>query len=218
AQEAQLFDILQRKAAPDLRDFFAANPVSPASARMLSALVELHGGADVIAEASRQLAEAGAEVAQALAELAGIASALGKTFPHMPVHFDLAELRGYHYHRGVVFAALVEGYGRELARGGRYDGIGAAFGRARPATGFSADLKVLARLAGEPVDGFAQRTAFAPDVDDESLQRKIESLRAEGWRVICELTGQTAGASALGCNHVLRKQDSGWELAPLAAA
>jgi ATP phosphoribosyltransferase regulatory subunit len=215
-QEAELFDILQRKAAPDLRDFLAANPVAPSSARMLSALVELHGDASILAKASQQLAEAGEPVVQALAELNTIAQALARHFPRLPIHFDLTELRGYHYHRGVVFAALVDGYGRELARGGRYDGIGAAFGLARPATGFSADLKILARLARTKTDdAYAERSVFAPSVDDEDLDAKIASLRGAGWRVIRELAGQAGGAEAMGCRHKLLKQDSGWELSPL---
>ena len=213
-QEAELFDILQRKAAPDLREFFAANPVDPASQRMLSALIDLHGDASAIAEAGRQLAGAGAAVEQALAELGGIAQALAGRFPALPVHVDLAELRGFHYHRGVVFAALQEGYGRELARGGRYDGIGEAFGRARPATGFSADLKVLARLAGGQTDAFAERTAFAPATADAALEAKVDSLRAEGWRVVCGLAGQAGAAQAMGCRYELLPRGGAWELVP----
>lgn len=216
-QEAGLFDILQRKAAPDLLDFFAANPMAPASQRMLSALIELHGDASVLPEVARQLAGAGEAVAKAVAELEAIARALAQAFPAMPIHFDLAELRGYHYHRGVVFAAFQEGYGRELARGGRYDGIGKAFGRARPATGFSADLKVLAKLAGSQEDSFADRTVFAPDVLDETLTARIDALRAEGWCVIQELAGQAGGAAAMACRYELIKQNGGWELSPVAA-
>jgi ATP phosphoribosyltransferase regulatory subunit len=215
AQEAELFDILQRKAAPDLSEFFAANPVGHASERMLSALIELHGNFDVLAEARHQFDGADASVGKSLAELETIAQALAKRFPRLPIHFDLAELRGYHYHRGVVFAALQEGYGRELARGGRYDGIGKAFGRARPATGFSADLKVLARLARGQADDIAAKTVFAPDVDDEILAAKLDSLRSEGWRVIRELAGQTGGALDSGCCYELLRKASTWELAPV---
>ena len=67
----------------------------------------------------------------------------------MPIHVDLAELRGLRYHTGLVFAAFVPGYGREIARGGRYDGVGREFGRALPATGFSADMNELLRLGAE---------------------------------------------------------------------
>ena len=214
-QEAGLFDILHRKSASDLHEFFDANPVDTSCAAMLSALIELHGDASVIPEAYRQLAAANEQVLQSLANLETLALALSASFPNLPIHFDLAELRGYHYHRGVVFAALVEGYGRELARGGRYDGIGKPFGQARPATGFSADLKVLSRLSGGTYETYAERTVFAPCANDESLRDKIISMRAEGWSVIPELTGQTASAADLGCRFELIKRSGGWELFPV---
>lgn len=216
-QESELFDILQRKAMPDLRDFFNQNPVDAASRQMLSALIELHGDAEVLAEAGRQMISADDSVAAALAELQTIAQALSRHFPHLPIHFDLAELRGYHYHHGVVFAALVGGYGRELARGGRYDGIGKVFGRARPATGFSADLKILARLSGNQGERLEERMVFAPAVEDPGLQVKIDALRGDGWCVIRELAGQTACASSMGCRYELLAQNGEWELSPVTA-
>ena len=217
AHEAELFDILQRKAASDLRDFFAANSVDRASVKMLSALIELHGDSSVIDDAYTQLAGGNGQVRQALADLTAIAQSLSVSFPRLPIHFDLAELRGYHYHRGVVFAALLQGYGRELARGGRYDGIGQPFGQARPATGFSADLKVLARLAGGGGSGTsAERLVFAPCVDAEDLHAKVFALRAEGWCVVFELAGQTANAGDMGCQFELLKRTGGWELVPVA--
>ncbi len=216
AQEAQLFDILQRKAAPDLREFFESNPVDAACVKMLSALIELHGDASVIGAAYGQLAGANGQIREALADLETIAKSLSGSFPNLPIHFDLAELRGYHYHRGVVFAALVQGYGRELARGGRYDGIGKPFGQARPATGFSADLKVLARLAGDGFDTFPERLVFAPCVDDADLHAKVVALRAESWCVVFELAGQTANAGDMGCRFELLKRTGGWELFPAA--
>jgi ATP phosphoribosyltransferase regulatory subunit len=73
---------------------------------------------------------------------------LAKACP-IPASFDLAELRGYHYHSGVVFDAYCEGVSGAVARGGRYDEVGKAFGRARPATGFSIDLRGLASAAGQ---------------------------------------------------------------------
>jgi ATP phosphoribosyltransferase regulatory subunit len=75
--------------------------------------------------------------------------ALKRRFPKLPVHVDLAELRGYRYQTGMVFAAFAPGHGRELARGGRYDGVGREFGVPRPATGFSADLNELLRLSAK---------------------------------------------------------------------
>jgi ATP phosphoribosyltransferase regulatory subunit len=217
AQEAALFDILQRKAAPDLQEFFQENPVAPASRRYLSALVKLHGDASVLAAARAQLADADIGVCQALDELETLAGQLLHEFPDMPIHFDLAELRGYHYQTGVVFAAFAEGYGRELARGGRYDEIGRAFGRARPATGFSADLKVLARLSQNSGEHISDKILFAPNIDDPSLQEAVATYRKQGWIVIRELPGQTAKAAEMGCHYELRRQQHNWEITPLSA-
>jgi ATP phosphoribosyltransferase regulatory subunit len=75
--------------------------------------------------------------------------ALKAEMPRLPIHVDLAELRGYRYQTGMVFAAFADGHGREIARGGRYDGVGHEFGVPRPATGFSADLNELLRLGNE---------------------------------------------------------------------
>jgi ATP phosphoribosyltransferase regulatory subunit len=215
-QEAALFEILQRKAVPDLIEFFQENPASAPCRERLSALVELHGDASALAEARQRLAGADAGVDSALGELETIAGRLAGEFPALPMHFDLAELRGYHYQTGVVFAAFVAGYGRELARGGRYDEIGKAFGRARPATGFSADLKVLARLTGENGSANREKTLFAPADESAGLQETVERLRGEGWIVIRELAGQTAKAAEMGCEYELRERNLDWEIVPAA--
>ena len=98
--------------------------------------------------AADRLAAANQPVHHALDELSRLAGLLNERYPDLPVHYDLAELRGYHYHTGVMFAAYVPGMGQEVARGGRYDDIGKLFGRARPACGFSADLNMLLKLGG----------------------------------------------------------------------
>ena len=112
----------------------------------LNALVDLDGSPAILERAGRELAGGGKEVEHALANLAALVGAVHARRPDLDLHVDLAELRGYRYHTGFVFAAFVPGYGREVARGGRYDEIGSVFGRARAATGFSADLKTLIDL------------------------------------------------------------------------
>lgn len=216
--EAELFEILQRKAAPELQEFIGSNRINGKSADMLSALIELNGGLNVLAEARARLAGAGADVAGALADLEKIAHSLSRSHPSLPIHFDLAELRGYHYQTGVVFAAFVPGYGREVSRGGRYDEIGKVFGRARPATGFSADLKVLARLGRYGEMPAEKACIFAPAGDEVQLQAKIKELRSGGHIVIQELEGQSAGAAAMGCRYQLRMHNHGWEIAPVEGA
>ena len=111
---------------------------------MLLALAALNGD-DALDRAGSELAAADSSVRAALDHLRRVADETRTWLPDVPVHFDLAELRGYHYKTGVVFAAFVPGWGQEIARGGRYDDIGRVFGRARPAVGFSTDLKGLLR-------------------------------------------------------------------------
>ena len=144
--ETAAFDILQRKSQPDLRDFAAARRLAPSSLAGLSALMDLNGDVTVLQRARHTLDMADVMVAEALAALEQAAAELKRVAPEVPVHIDLAELRGYRYQSGLVFAAFVPGHGREVARGGRYDGVGSEFGRPRPATGFSADLNELLRL------------------------------------------------------------------------
>jgi len=131
----------------------------------------------------------------------------------VPVHFDLAELRGYHYKTGVVFAAFVPGWGQEVARGGRYDDIGRVFGRARPAVGFSADLKGLLRHGGR-----ASRPALprvhAPWSNDAALQEEVQRLRRAGRCVINELPGQEAASAPAAGDEVLVFQGGQWTLVP----
>jgi ATP phosphoribosyltransferase regulatory subunit len=138
--EAELFAALQRKDKPALRQL--ARGVDARTREALLLLPELYGGAEVLSLAQRKLPKL-PELTRALATL----RALAKASP-IPASFDLAELRGYHYHSGVVFDAYCEGVAGAVARGGRYDEVGKAFGRARPATGFSIDLRSLAAAAG----------------------------------------------------------------------
>jgi ATP phosphoribosyltransferase regulatory subunit len=134
--EAQLFEALQRKDVPELRNLSRALEAKVRSAILL--LPELYGGAEVLAAAERELPRL-AGLTGALATLRRLAKAC-----KLPVSFDLAELRGYHYHSGVVLDAYCDGVTGAVARGGRYDEVGKAFGRARPATGFSIYLRSLA--------------------------------------------------------------------------
>jgi ATP phosphoribosyltransferase regulatory subunit len=182
---------------------------------MLLTLSELNGGAEVLTKASRIFATANDKVKAALADLQAIADKLTVLFPTLPINFDLAELRGYHYHTGVVFAAFVPSIGREIARGGRYDNIGKTFGKARPATGFSADLKLLAALGKVNYQTELTTAIFAPCDDDIDLMIKIRDLRAQGLTVIQQLPEQVGGAHELNCNAILEKHNQNWQVLPL---
>jgi ATP phosphoribosyltransferase regulatory subunit len=137
-QEADLFEALQRKDKAEIERLGAA--LDPATREALLLLPQLYGGPEVLDVAARRLPKL-PELKKALQTL----RALAKACP-VPVSFDLAELRGYHYHSGVVFDAYCEGLSTAVARGGRYDEVGKAFGRARPATGFSIDLRAVAEV------------------------------------------------------------------------
>lgn len=142
--ESTLFGIVQRKSKPDLAEFGSARKLERGAVQALAGLMDMNGDISVLKQARASLRGAG--VTACLDTLAKAAQSLRRLFPKLPVHIDLAELRGSRYHTGLVFAAFAPGHGRELARGGRYDGVGAEFGAPRPATGFSADLNELLRL------------------------------------------------------------------------
>jgi ATP phosphoribosyltransferase regulatory subunit len=139
--EARLFEALQRKDVPELKNLARDLDAKTKSALLL--LPELYGGPEVLAVAEKKLPKL-PELTRALATLRKLSRAC-----RIPASFDLAELRGYHYHSGVVFDAYCDGVTGAVARGGRYDEVGKAFGRARPATGFSIDLRSLAGANGK---------------------------------------------------------------------
>ncbi len=175
-------------------------------------LTELNGDKAILAKAAKLLPSAPA-IQQALDSLAQVADGLQDL--GVSVSFDLSELRGYHYHSGIVFAAYAQGYKGPLALGGRYDEVGQAFGRARPATGFSLDLRgVVTALA--PAQ--SEMAIFAPAQNDSTLTAKIAALRAEGHVVIQELAGVESDFSELNCNKKLEHYNSGWHVVDIAKA
>ena len=213
--EQQLFDALQRKAIDEVAVLTAALPADLAA--MLRALAELCGGREALAQARTLLAAAPAAVLAALAELEEIADLLAARYPALPLYFDLGELRGYHYHTGAVFAAFVPGAGQAIAQGGRYDDIGADFGRGRPATGFSTDLKTLVSL-GQSIQAEVSGGVWAPHGGDAGLWQSVLDLRRGGRRVVQALPGQSlADAREAGCDSELRLQEGSWQVSPLAS-
>jgi len=207
-QEAQLFEMFQRKAKPEIEEFLAGLPLSDEHRQMLSGLVNLNGDQSVLQQAQELLATAGEAVQQALHYLQATAERLQQSQPELNLHFDLAELRGYHYHTGMVFSAYALGHSQEVARGGRYDDIGRAFGRARPATGFSTDLKTLVSLSGIVAESSAK--IFAPAGDDSKLWETMQELRNAGHTVIRALPGQSGAAAEMGCERKLVFNNEFW--------
>ncbi len=173
--------------------------------RALEALPELAGGMEVLAQARRQL-PAYPEIRRALGQLRAIAASLQDDGAQ--VCFDLGELRGYHYHSGVVFAAYARGWADALALGGRYDEVGKAFGRARPATGFSMDLREI--VAAAPL-AKVRGAVLAPYVPrDSALGRRIAALRRAGRSVIVDLPGHEKARSELDCDRKLARRGGKW--------
>ena len=207
--EAALFEMLQRKSAPEIEAHLDRLGLDASADAMWRSLTDLHGDREVLGRARTALADAGDAVLEAIDRLEAIGDALATRHPELQLHFDLAELRGYHYHTGVVFAVYVPGEGEEIARGGRYDGIGAAFGRSRPATGFSTDLRRLVALGRDSASQWPGAIA-APAEDDAALGDVVAELRGAGERVIAMLPGQNEGPESLGCDRRLVRRNGTW--------
>jgi len=206
-QETVLFDALQRKAIPEVESLLADLKIDENIRKDIADLAGMNGGIEILSEARECFAD-NKEILNALDEISHVAESVSAQRPNLKLHFDLAELRGFRYHTGLVFAAYQQGQGRAIAQGGRYDDIGKVFGRARPATGFSADMRALISLGS---GGASQKgSIFAPASDDVTQADKIRELRNAGERVVCELKGQTGGASEAGCDQVLMFTDGQW--------
>jgi len=160
-------------------------------------LTTLNGDRRVLEQAARVLPNTPA-IQTALQSLAQISQALVPL--NVSVGFDLSELRGYHYHSGVVFAAYAQGYKGPLALGGRYDEVGVAFGRARPATGFSLDLRGVATALSPAT---LPKAILAPSEMNVDLAAKIDNLRDSGEIVIQALPDAVNNVIELNCDREL---------------
>jgi ATP phosphoribosyltransferase regulatory subunit len=214
--ERDLFNLLQSKAVADIDALVAAMDLSEQSKTMLQQLPRLYGDTQVLDHAQQLFGEVSAQVSDAIAYLRDLANAISARFPQVTLYFDLAELRGYEYHTGVVFAALTPAFGQAIAKGGRYDDIGKVFGRARPATGFSADLKVLAELSERPqqqVEGIAMPLEANLSAEQrQQLWHKQTQLRQQGQRVVAQLQQQ---AKPEQCSQELVWKNQAWVIEAL---
>jgi ATP phosphoribosyltransferase regulatory subunit len=206
--ENALFAALQSKDSATLRTL--AQPLDAEVRDALLALPVLYGDcADVLARARRVLPNH-PDIAAALNDLDTVSAKLTPLVAKVGI--DLADLRGYHYHSGMVFAAYHAGSHDAIALGGRYDDLGKSFGRARAATGFSMDLRQLYRLL--PVHSPKQGIC-APALDDAALRDKIAELRAAGEAVVVDLLGDAALRGELQCDRELVLRDGGWQVVVL---
>jgi ATP phosphoribosyltransferase regulatory subunit len=202
--EQDLYAALQSKDQPAVASLTKA--LDHTTREALLNLTELNGDKAILAKAFNVLPATPA-IKKALDSLQQVSNAIGQL--GASVSFDLSELRGYHYHSGIVFAAYAQGYKGPLALGGRYDEVGQSFGRARPATGFSLDLRGVV-IASPPAQ--SEMAIYAPASEDTSLVSKIESLRNEGHVVIEALAGSDVDLAELNCNRKLEHYNSGWHV------
>jgi ATP phosphoribosyltransferase regulatory subunit len=214
-ESARLQELVQALSEKDAHALEAMTRGVPESARSsLRALLRLYGGNEVL-ELARQALPARPVIRQALNDLAWLAEHLRAEFPTLQIGFDLSDMSGYAYYSGPRFAIYAAGLSDALARGGRYDEVGAVFGRNRPAVGFSLDVKVLAEISAGPSPWRAVR---APWGEDSDLRAAVRRLRQDGHTVVSMLPGQAAEASVFDCDRELVRVDGQWTLCPLGAS
>ena len=208
-----LYGLLQSKDRSSLANWSRNLPQPVGQALM--ALTELSGPATEVLVRSRKVLPSNALVSDALSLLERLTNAIA-LMPSAPeVSIDLADLRGYQYHSGMMFTAYVDALSQPIARGGRYDHVGQAFGRARPATGFSIDLLTLAGLSTE----LEVRSAIvAPWISDAGLNAAIQALRAVGEIVVQLAPGDAALSAEYRLDRVLVEQGGTWKVQPKSAS
>ncbi|MBB3167251.1 ATP phosphoribosyltransferase regulatory subunit [Simiduia aestuariiviva] len=214
SQELALFALLQQKAVSDIDQWVATEIAQPGMAQLIRQLPTLCGGIEVLSEARSLFSRFVPDALQAIDELNQLAEVIGQRYPAANLYFDISELRGYHYHTGVVFAAFAPGFGDAIANGGRYDHIGEVFGRARPATGFAVDLGALNAL-GDTV-GQLEPAILAPEPTTAEAWAAIQSLRQQGERVVCGLSEASLVREELNCDRELVLEDGQYQVKPLS--
>ncbi len=210
-QERELYDLLERKALPDISYWLnQQSNLSAKSKHHLAQLPYLYGSIEVIDKAKAAFAEAGEAIRESLNYLSDLLARLQQDFPDCHLHVDLTELSGYDYHTGVIYAAYTPGCGQEIARGGRYDGVGKLFGRDRPATGFSTDLRLLNRYyRNAPA---LPLSIWVPYHQDPKLATKVAKLRRQGYCLIRQLDNDASQSSPdAACEQRLDLIDGEWQ-------
>jgi ATP phosphoribosyltransferase regulatory subunit len=181
-QQDHISEFLTSKDVPELARYVDSQLLTTEQKAWLVVLPKLCGGEEVLGLANTLLKGISGQIDKALKQLSLINEMVRLRFPTVKMHFDLSDLVSYSYHTGLVFAAYVPGYGNAIARGGRYNNIGEVFGRSRPATGFSTDLKALVDLSDSYAD--TMHTVFAPMGNDSDLWSAVKKYRQQGYRVV----------------------------------
>ena len=210
---AGLGDIVVALSRKDAAALERLAPGLPSAAREgLQVLLRAYGGTGVLARA-RSALPARALIGAALDDLERLAAHLQRSHPGVRVGFDLADMGGYAYYSGTRFAVYVEGTSQALARGGRYDEVGAVFGRNRPAVGFSLDVKALAQCASGP--GSGSSAVRAPWSDAPEFSAAVRRLREAGETVVIDLPGSPAEECGRTFDRVLEQVAGRWVLRSL---
>ena len=186
--EAKVIDALKRKSIPDLERVLES--LDESFAQIFLSLARLNGDASVLLSARELVLEVAPAAADSIDLLNEVIDSIRIRRPGINIYVDLAELRGYNYHTGIVFAAYTSNFGQAIANGGRYDNVGSIFGRSRWATGFGADLKVLMQFySSHSWEDVGSKVISAPYSDDPGLRKAVTELRKKGERVVMQLPG-----------------------------
>lgn len=208
-QESKLIELYKTKDLPELDRYVDGLNVSAIKKQWLIGLPRLCGGKEVLELAATLFGGVSESINDAIVLLKKLSDSISERFPTVGLHFDLSDLVSYSYHTGVVFAAYVPGHGNAIARGGRYNNIGQVFGRSRPATGFSTDVKALVALTDVVVS--KPKTVLSPVCSSDALWKKVNALRAEGYRVVEVLDDLCSDTVDFKLDFV----DGTWQLMPV---
>ena len=208
--EDQVLEALVKKDRTSLTEMLEGEGVDSVVMTNLLLLIDLNGDLDIINEARKNFSSLPESVSEAIEELAALCDLLKQFIPEVELHVDLAELRGYRYHSGIMFAAYVPEMGRSIAWGGRYDGVQKQLGRDRGATGFSTDLRILEQFLEK--DERFETVVIAPSGNDKKLLAAMGRYRKEGYTVIQSLPGQSDEWNQLSIEFRLVSRNDEWIL------
>ena len=201
--EQEVFAALQRKSETDVINALVAESIDEKWQKAFLELLAVNGGIEALDDIQQLFSGLGVDIASIVTECKAVAATIVEQFEQVDVFIDFTELRGYHYHTGLVFAAFVEGSGKAVANGGRYDDIGKVFGRSRPATGFSSSINVLSQF----IRSSKEQCVFVYSADKSAAASEIQALRSQGTAVIEGFT--TSGVPEI-CTHVLQRSGNAW--------
>ncbi len=208
----ELFSLMRQRALPELNDWLNEHVEDDDLRSILQSLPGWSGSPELLDTVADRLQRF--PVSGPIEELRRLTDMVRERRPELRVHIDLAELRDFNYHTGLVFSLFHSDHGHAIAKGGRYDDTGRAYGRSRPATGFSADLKTLAGLT-EPSDMASGRRVYIPVSDDAALVTRVDQLRGEGEILVQGFTDDGNEPVQMQCTHTLAREAGGWHIVSL---